>query len=384
MPTSLDRRLQTQLTEQALAGLTRSPPEISQRDGVRYHLHGRPVIGFCSNDYLGLADDPRLAVSTATTGATASRLVCGDLPEHRSLEARLARLAGAEDAVLFPSGFQLNVGVLPALVLPGDQVFSDALNHASLIDGLRLARAELRVLDHGAAPPIALAPTYATPGPLRWWVTEALFSMDGDYADPAAMHEHLAQDGCLYLDEAHSFGLFTRGGRATGHAGMHDIVPTALVGTLGKTFGCAGAFVAASSVACRWIRGAARSFVFSTGISPVIATQLHRAIDLVDGPEGEQRRTRLWANVEQLARRLQVPDHRSPIFRVLLGSNEAALALSAQLVERGWHAQAIRPPTVPRGTSRLRITVTAAHDPAQIDAFADDLHALLPGHVSIT
>jgi 7-keto-8-aminopelargonate synthetase-like enzyme len=159
---------------------------------------------------------------------------------------------------------------------------------------------------------------------------------------------------------------------------MHGIVPTALVGTLGKTFGCAGAFVAASSVVCRWIRGAARSFVFSTGTSPVLAAQLHQAIDLVDGPDGERQRVRLWANVEQLARRLGVPNHRSPIFRVLLGSNEAALTLSARLVERGWHAQAIRPPTVPRGTSRLRITVTAAHDPAQIDAFANDLHALLP------
>lgn len=371
MPNPLDRRLQTLLAEQAHAGLTRTPPEISHREGVRYHLQGRPVTGFCSNDYLGLADHPSLIVATTTTGASASRLVCGDLPEHRSVEARLAQLAGAEDAVLFPSGFQLNVGVLPALIHPDDQVFSDALNHASLIDGLRLARAEIRVLAHAAAPPPL------TTGALRWWVTEALFSMDGDYADPTAMRRHLATDGCLYLDEAHSFGLFSHHGHATGHAGLHGITPNVLVGTLGKTFGCAGAFVAGSTTICRWIRGAARSFVFSTGISPVIAAQIHRAIDLVDGPEGHLRRARLWTNVEHLARRLGLADHHAPIFRVLLGSNEAALALSAQLVERGWHAQAIRPPTVPRGTSRLRITVTAAHEPAQIDAFANDLRALL-------
>jgi len=371
MPNPLDRRLRIQLAEQAHAGLTRRPPAISNRNGVHYNLDGRPVVGFCSNDYLGLADHPNLVVTASTTGATASRLVCGDLPEHRSIEIRLAQLAGAEDAVLFPSGFQLNVGVLPALIQPGDQVFSDALNHASIIDGLRLARAELCVLDHATSPPPS------TSAPLRWWVTEALFSMDGDYADPTAMQRHLANDGCLYLDEAHSFGLFSRDGRATGHAGLHGITATALVGTLGKTFGCAGAFVAGSALACQWIRGAARSFVFSTGISPVIAAQLHRAIDLVDGPEGHLRRTRLWANVERLADRLGLTNPKAPIFRILLGSNQAALSLSAQLVDRGWHVQAIRPPTVPHGTSRLRITVTAAHDPAQIDAFADDLQALL-------
>lgn len=370
MTTPLDRRLRTLFAEQERAGLTRTPPEISDRHGVHYRIHGHPVVGFCSNDYLGLADHPDLRdPPRISAGATASRLVCGDLPEHRSLESRLAALAGAEDAVLFPSGFQLNVGVLPALIQATDPVFSDALNHASLIDGLRLSRADLRVLEHGHAPP-------ASDG-LQWWVTEALFSMDGDYTDPAALRAHLDRGGCLYLDEAHSFGLFTRDGQVTGHAGHHQIQPTALVGTLGKTFGCAGAFIAASKLACRWIRGCARSFVFSTGTSPLLATQISRAIDLVTGPEGDLRRACLWANVERLARHLDCPDHRSPIFRVILGSNEQALTLSAALLERGWHAQAIRPPTVPRGTSRLRITVTASHESDQIDAFADDLRQLL-------
>ncbi len=374
MQNSLERRLQTLLAEQAAQGLTRIPPEVSHRDGVRYHLHGRPVVGFCSNDYLGLANHPHLSVTTTQTGATASRLVCGDLPEHRFLESRLATLASTEDAVLFPSGFQLNSGVLPALVGPNDQVFSDALNHASLIDGLRLARTQLSVLAHNTAPP----PETSTPeAVLRWWVTEALFSMDGDFADPTTLQQHVDAGGCLYLDEAHSFGLFSRNGRATGHAGVHGLKPTVLVGTLGKTFGCAGAFVAASAITCRWIRGTARSFVFSTGVSPLVAAQAARAIDLVDGPEGEQRRTRLWANIDHLAHRLQLPQHRSPIFSIVLGSNEQALILSAKLVDRGWHVQAIRPPTVPRGTSRLRITVTAAHESSQIDAFADDLQALL-------
>lgn len=368
MPTSLDRRLLDQLAAQARQGLTRTPPEISQRQGVRYHLNGRPVVGFCSNDYLGLANHPALNQPlSAPSGATASRLVCGDLPEHRSLEARLAALAGTADAVLFPSGFQLNVGALGALIRPDELVHSDALNHASLIDGLRLSRANIDVLPHGQAP---------VPAPLTWWVTEALFSMDGDYADPSTLKAHLAADGCLYLDEAHSFGLFTHAGRATGHAGAHQIQPTVLIATLGKSFGCSGAFVAASATVCQWIRGTARSFVFSTGTSPMLAAQLHRAIDLIDGPEGHTQRARLWANIEHLANRLGIPTHRSPIFPVVLGNNNQAVDLSARLVDRGWHVQAIRPPTVPRGTSRLRITVTAAHEPDQIDAFVDDLHAL--------
>lgn len=369
MPTSLERRLLEQLAAQARQGLSRTPPAISHRRGVEYHLNGKPVVGFCSNDYLGLANHPELNQNlSAPSGATASRLVCGDLPEHRSLESRLAALAGTEDSVLFPSGFQLNVSVPGALIHPSERVHSDALNHASLIDGLRLSRANIEVLPHGHAP---------SPAPLSWWVTEALFSMDGDYADPAALRNHLDADGCLYLDEAHSFGLFTHDGRVTGHAGAHQLQPTALIATLGKTFGCSGAFIAASSTICRWIRGTARSFVFSTGTSPLLTAQLHRAIDLVDGPEGHARRTRLWTNIEHLAARLGTPTHHSPIFPVLLGSNDAALTLSSRLAERGWHVQAIRPPTVPQGTSRLRITVTADHEPGQIDAFVDDLQALL-------
>jgi 8-amino-7-oxononanoate synthase len=370
MTTPLDRRLLQALAEQEREGLTRTPPAISDRAGVRYRLAGRPVVGFCSNDYLGLANHPSLVTHSSASGATASRLVCGDLPEHRSIESRLASLAGSEDAVLFPSGFQLNVGVIPTLIRPGDEVHSDALNHASLIDGLRLSRAEPRILPHGEAPS-------HSDHTMRWWVTEALFSMDGDYADPEALHRHVDRGGCLYLDEAHSFGLFTRDGSPTGLAGAHQIRPTALIGTLGKSFGCAGAFIAASATACRWIRGSARSFVFSTGVSPMLADQLHRAIDLIEGPEGQRQRARLWANIEHLAHRLGIAGHRSPIFRILLGSNEKALTLSARLLERGWHAQAIRPPTVPRGTSRLRITMTASHDAAQIDAFADDLRDLL-------
>ena len=339
--------------------------------GARLNVDGESLLAFCSNDYLGLANHASFAELThPTSGATASRLVCGDLPEHRRVEARLADLAGTESAVLFPSGFQLNVGVLPALIEATDWVASDALNHASLIDGLRLSRAHVDVLPHGTSP------TRPTGDGLHWWVTEALFSMDGDYADPSTLHSHLAAGGSLYLDEAHSFGLFTANGRPTGFAGSHGLQPTALVGTLGKSFGCAGAFVAASALTCQWIRACARSFVFSTGPSPIASVHVEHAIELLAGPEGDRRRQQLWSNIERLATHLGVPP-RSPIFRIVIGENDAAMALSAALLERGWHVQAIRPPTVPRGTARLRITMTASHDADQIDAFAADLRELL-------
>lgn len=373
---SLDRRLATQLDTLRQAGLTRTLPHIEHHEGVHYHLDGRPVVGFCSNDYLGLANHPSFAsLPTNQSGTTASRLVCGDHPLHRQVERRLAELAETEDAILFPSGFQLNVGILPALIQPSDQVFSDQLNHASLIDGLRLARVRPQILPHLAAPPSG-----------SWWITEALFSMDGDFADPAALRTHLnnSEDSHLYLDEAHSFFLFNKEKKSpTGLAGFNNLHPTILVGTLGKSLGCAGAFVAASSTVCNWLRGTARSFVYSTGVSPAVAAQILHALGLVTSPEGDIRRARLWANVDHFINCLQLPipeSRRSPILRIIAGANQTAIAMSKALLERGWHVQAIRPPTVPEGTARLRITLSAAHSTQQISAFADDLRALLDLH----
>lgn len=368
---NLDRRLEAQLDALRQAGLARTPPRIEHREGTHYRVNGRPVVGFCSNDYLGLANHPSFAtLSLADSGATASRLICGDHPIHRRVEARLAELAGTADAVLFPSGFQLNVGVLPSLLQPDDQVFSDHLNHASLIDGLRLSRTRPTILPHLAAPPTSNS----------WWISEALFSMDGDYADPAALKNHLARGGDLYLDEAHSFALFNN---CTGLAGHHGVRPTLLVGTLGKSLGCAGAFAAASTTVCTWLRANARSFVYSTGISPALATQVLHAIDLASSPEGDTRRARLWHNIHRFIDLLQLPvpeSQRSPIVSITAGSNDTAMAMSTALLERGWHVQAIRPPTVPVGTARLRITLSASHTTTEISAFADDLRALLEAH----
>lgn len=366
-------RARLRLAELDAAGLLRRAPAVARRRGVRYELDGRAVVGLCSNDYLGLADAPSLVDAPSRfAGAGASRLICGDLPDHRALEARLAALVGADDAVLFPSGFQLNVGVLPSLLEAEDLVDSDALNHASLIDGMRLAPVRPTVLAHAEAP----SPRPARPGAVHWWITESIFSMDGDRLDPLAAKRHLARGAAMYVDEAHGLGLY-RGGR--GWLGEHELRPTVLVGTLSKAFGCAGAFLAASGPLCALVRNRARSFVFSTGTSPVLVASIARSIDVVTSDEGERLRERLWSNVRHLARALDLHDDDppSPIFPVLVGDNARAVALASRLLERGWHVQAIRPPTVPPGTARLRLTVSAAHEPAEIDAFVDELRRVL-------
>lgn len=368
----LNQRLRRRLSALRDEGLARELPRVGRRDGVRYELGGRWVTGFCSNDYLGLASHPELRPAAlarqcdADAGATASRLIAGDLPAHRAAEQALAALAGTADAVLFPSAFQLNVGVLPALIDPEDTVFSDALNHASLIDGLRLARARLTILPHRAAAPAPVGPT--------WWVTESIFSMDGDQADLDALREFTAAGGMLYLDEAHSFGLFPGG---VGFARHHGVTPALLMSGLGKAFGLAGAFAAGSSEVCTWIRTRARSFVFSTANAPLLAEQARLAAALIAGPDGERRRDRLWSNARLLADALGYPPPVSPIFPVVVGANQPAVEISRALLERGWHVQAIRPPTVPVGSARLRITVTADHDERQILGLAADLRRLL-------
>jgi len=365
---TIERRIAARQAALAQAGLARRLPTIEHRQGVRYRVDGRPAVGFCSNDYLGFADQ---LANGGPAGSASSRLICGDLPPLRAAERALAELCQVDDAVLFPSGYQLNLGVLPALIEARDSVASDALNHASLIDGLRLTRAAVHVLGHGVAP--RDLPLPAADASL-WWVTESIFSMDGDAVEPTALAQHLARGGALYVDDAHAVGLYAGG---QGLLGFHRITPTAQIGTLGKAFGVAGAFVAASATVCAWIRTRARSFVFSTGISPLVASAIVDAVDRVRGPLGDQRRDRLWSRAHRLASALGLGRATSPIFPIFVGDNLHALRIAAALLERGWHVQPIRPPTVPEGTARLRVTVSAGHEPEMIDAFVTDLRAEL-------
>jgi 7-keto-8-aminopelargonate synthetase-like enzyme len=345
-------------------GLDRSCPPVRDRAGVLYSLEGRRVIGFCSNDYLGLA--AHQPAPARASGATASRLVCGDSEDHRALERRLARLVELDDAVLFASGYQLNVGVLPALLSPGDLVFSDAHNHASLIDGLRLAENARTILPHLAAPPASQRDDR-----LAFWVVESVFSMDGDGPSSESLRAH-AEHGVLYLDEAHALGLHEGG---AGRARSEGIRPTILVGTLGKALGCAGAFVAGSETLCAHLRAHARSFVFTTGISPALVPTIFEHVDLVSSAEGERRRGRLRERVTRLRTALGLGDAQpfSAIVPIVVGTNADALALSDTLLERGFHVQAIRPPTVPSGTARLRITLSSEHEIEHVDALATAL-----------
>ncbi len=376
VPRTLPGRLAQRLAQLEADGLRRRLPAITHREGHEYTLDGRRVVGLCSNDYLGLAwrkggPDPGATQPTepANPGAAASRLVCGDAPEHRDLERTVAAWLGTEDAILFPSGFQANVGALPALLDPTDHVYSDELNHASLIDGMRLAAPRPSRLAHRHAPP---PPTSTPSPPLRWWVAESIYSMDGDRSPVDAMRSHLEQGGALYLDEAHAAGLFEGGRGLAAHAGLH---PDVLVLPLGKAFGVQGAFIATDAVTGQWLRTRARSFVFSTGISPLLVGAIHRAFELVTGTVGDAARARLWENVAHVDARLGVRREPSPILPLIVGDNHDALAASQALLERGWHVQPIRPPTVPPGAARLRVTLTAAHTIEQLERFCTDLQA---------
>ncbi|MFV8751096.1 aminotransferase class I/II-fold pyridoxal phosphate-dependent enzyme [Nannocystaceae bacterium ST9] len=363
----LERRLAHEHGREQAQRLTRRCPPIERTTSLHYRLEGRPVVSFCSNDYLGFADELG-SDERSIAGSAASRLVCGDLDEHRELERSFAEFLELPDAVLFPSGFQANVGVPACLLRADDRVSSDELNHASMIDGLRLASADRQVIPHGTRP----APVDVEG--LHWWFTESIFSMDGDGPSLADLDAHLDGGGCIYLDEAHAIGLHERGrGRALGLRST----PTVVVAPLGKAFGCAGAIVASSASVCSWIRAHARSFVFTTGVSPVLIPRLARALELVRGPIGDERRAALWRNVALLRRALGLDPRAlpSPILPWIAGANHDALALSQRLLERGWHVQAIRPPTVPEGGARLRITVSAMHEADELERFAADLLA---------
>lgn len=352
-----------------------------------------PTLSFCSNDYLGLAS--RQAPPVAA-GAGASRLIAGERDEHRSMERAFARWLGTEDALAFTSGYSANVGTVSAVAGPGDLIVSDALNHASLIDGARLSRARVAVVPHGDHE--AIARTLGDRTEARAWVlVESYYGMDADGPDLARLRALCTAAGAgLYVDEAHALGVLGPDGR--GRCAEAAILPDVLVGTLGKSFGAQGAFTAGRTVLRDWLWNRARSFVFSTGLAPASAAAAERSLgDLVARPA-------LAATVRGLASRLREGllragaidaehgdvdvDERDPrvfvlgfghIVPVLVGAPLRALALAAALRARGIHVLAIRPPTVPVGRARLRFTVTASHQPSDIDhavaAFASVLRA---------
>lgn len=371
-----DQRARATLQDLERRHLLRRIPVIERREGVNYLVDGEPVVGFCSNDYLGYASAPPITARhphyTTDSGAGASRLICGDLQPHRELEKTLAAIARTDDSVLFVSGFQLNVGVLPALLREHDAVYSDRLIHASLIDGLRLSKPQPQILPHLNAPPKETHDVRTPQSRLRWWVCESLYSMNGTRHAPRDLTAWTNDGNALYLDGAHDFGLFQGG---TGWAQAEDINATLYMGTLGKAYGAAGAFLAASKPICDWVRNTARSFIFSTAMSPLVAVHLLDRIEAVQGDDGDRRRAALTARIHQMSELLELPIN-DAIIPLAVGDPSLALSFSQQLRGRGWHVQAIRPPTVPNGTSRLRLTLSAAHTAEHVEHLAVDLRAL--------
>lgn len=366
--TRFDERVSDALLNLEKQRLLRKPPVVVPSTPGRAIVDGRDLLLLCSNDYLGFADGA--IAHGPVLGSGASRLVSGTRPEHREAECVLATMSGYDAAVLFSSGYALNASVVSVFAGPGDLVLSDELNHASVIDGCRLSRAKVLVYRHGDVDHARelIAQERATHDRCLI-VTDSIFSMDGDEAPLGALRGLADEsDAGLYVDDAHGFGLF--GDRGAGLCAEVGVRADLYVGTLGKSFGLSGAFVAGTKSATELIRQRARGYVFSTAPSPTAAHLLSsRAQEVGDANE---RRVAVLTNADRLRRGLRqmgfaVPDGRTPIIPLVLGPEERALAFSAALMSEGVFVQAIRPPTVAPGTSRLRIVPTAAHSGAQID-----------------
>jgi 8-amino-7-oxononanoate synthase len=362
--------IEARLDELSSLGLRRRTRLVSGPQGAHVLLDGRPVLLLCSNNYLGLADHPRVREAAADAamrwgvGAGASRLVSGTMTIHRRLEQRLADFKRRERALLFGSGYLANTGIVAALARPGDVVFSDALNHASIVDGCRLSRAEVFVYDHCDVEHLRWG-IERSEGRGTLIVTDSVFSMDGDIAPLAEIAELAARSGLrTVVDEAHGTGTVGPGGRgAVAAAGLEDEIDV-IVGTLGKALGSYGAFAACDEPMARYLTNTARTFIFSTALPPPVVAAALAALDLL---ASEPRRIqRLATNAHTLrdalaAEGLEAGDSTTQIVPLVIGDAAQAVAVSEAALERGVFAQAIRPPTVPEHTSRLRLAVMATH-----------------------
>lgn len=357
--------------------LRRSLLPLESATGPIVRYAGRPVILLSSNDYLGLATHPEVvqAAIAATerygAGSGASRLVSGTLPPHASLEAALATFKGTEASLVFGAGYLANVGVIPNLVGRGDLILADRLCHASLIDGCRLSHADFRVFRHGDCAHLETLLERRAHNRRTLIITEGLFSMDGDLAPlPDLIGLAERYNAMLYVDDAHGTGIMGATGRGTVEQfGLEGRIPFHM-GTLGKALGSYGAYVVGSHDFVQYILNVARSFIFTTALPPAIAAAASAAIAVVE--REPERRTRLWANRHYLFNGLQHQGFHltptvSPILPVLIGDAAKASAFADRLLAHGVYATAIRPPTVPDGTSRIRFTVTAAHTTDQLD-----------------
>jgi glycine C-acetyltransferase len=382
--------IQNELRALKSASLLRRLRSVAGEQGPTLIVDGRQVLNFSSNNYLGLANHPTLrnaaiaAIERYGCGSGASRLISGNMTLHEELEIKLAQLKGTEAALVFNSGFQANTGVIPTLVGAGDVVFSDAFNHASIIDGCRLSRAKIVVYPHLDLDQLEYGLKQAPRSSRKLIVTESLFSMDGDEAPLQEIVELSERyDALTMVDEAHATGVYEPDGAGlVSQFGLGDRVLVQM-GTLGKALGGFGAYIAGSAALRELLINRCRSFVFTTSLPPAVMAMAIAAIDLTK--REPQRRRALRDNGVQLRDGLArlgylVTDGRSQILPLMIGDATACMALSERLLDQGVYAQGIRPPTVPQGTSRLRITLMATHTADQIEraleVFASIHHAV--------
>ncbi|MBI4741140.1 MAG: 8-amino-7-oxononanoate synthase [Betaproteobacteria bacterium] len=378
--------LSAQLAQLDATGLKRRRRTLETPCGPLARVDGRDLISFCSNDYLGLANDPALVEAACAgaqawgVGSGASHLVSGHMGAHQSLEDKLAAFTGFPHALLFSTGTLANLGIVPALVGRGDAVFADKLNHASLIDAVQLSRADSQRYPHKDVGTLERL-LAASSAKRKLILTDAVFSMDGDLAPLPALLE-LAErfDAWLVVDDAHGFGVLGAQGRGSlAHFNIAASERLIVMGTLGKAAGASGAFVAAHETVIEWLLQRARTYIFTTASSPVMASALLASLDLIAA--GDARRQHLKRLAAQLRdgladTRWRLPPSPTAIQPVMVGDNFEVLRIAEALYQQGLWVPAIRPPTVAKGTARLRVSLTAAHSAAQVEKLVDALRKL--------
>lgn len=377
------RRVSQELEGLRSQGLYRVRRTLEGPQGVNVEVDGRPLINFSSNDYLGLASSPALreamieGVQRYGVGSGASHLICGHATPHHALEEALAHFLRRDAVLLFSTGYMANLGIVSSLCSRHDTVYQDRLNHASLIDGARLSGARLVRYAHGTSPVIERDRHGLV-------VTDGVFSMDGDLANlPLLTKSSREGEALLVIDDAHGLGVIGPRGRGIlEHWGMSQEDCPLLVGTLGKAFGTFGAFVAGPRDLLDFLVQKSRTYIYTTALPPALAHATLRSLSLIQAED--------WRRVylERLIHRFRAAasglgfhllDSESPIQPIVIGDNGVALAASQQLLERGFLVIPVRPPTVPKGTARLRVTLTAGHTERQVDQLLDALSDLAPG-----
>ncbi len=360
-----------ELAEIKDAGLWRSFRSVQGAQEARVKINGREVVNLCSNNYLGLANHPRLheaaqkAVKKFGCGGGASRLICGNNVLNDELEERLARFKREERALVFSTGYQANMGIIPVLTGRDGIIFSDRLNHASIIDGVRLSRSKARIYPH--CDPAGLRKEVEEAGGYDRGliVTESVFSMDGDIAPLAEIAQVAEEKGLMMMvDEAHATGVLGENGRgAVNEQGLAGEL-TAVMGTLGKALGSFGAYICGSNELIDLLINRSRTFIFTTSLPPAVLATAIEAIKLLE--TNDTLRRLLWANTKYFSKELvqlgfDVRVSESPIIPLMIGENDLTMEFCRRLLERDILIQGIRPPTVPKGSARLRITLMATH-----------------------